>query len=78
MTEKEKMYIKHFGAEYITLKKACQVWTKPGYSTLSKRLPTIGYPTAVDKGIIPKYTHIGNSYLFRIIDILNFLEERGK
>ncbi len=75
MTEKEKMYIKEFGMEYLTLKQACKIWRKPGYSKLSKQLPQIGYEHAVKIGVIPKYRKVGVSYLFKIADILNFLED---
>ena len=53
MTEKEKMYIKKYGKEFLNLKESCQIWVKPGYSTLSKELPKIGYSIAVQKKIIP-------------------------
>ena len=53
MTEKEKMYIKQYGKEFLNLRESCQIWVKPGYSTLSKKLPQIGYKTAVEKNIIP-------------------------
>ena len=76
MTSREEIYIKQFGTEYLILKQACQIWRKPGYSSLSKRLPKIGYKTAVEKGIIPKYKHIGGAYLFKIKDILEFLDNR--
>ena len=74
MCEKEKMYIEKFETEFLILKQGCSVWRKPGYSTLSKLLPKIGYKTAVDKGIIPKYIKKGGAYLFRIKDILDFLD----
>jgi len=76
MQEKEKFYIDKFDSEYLVLKQACKIWKKPGYSSLSKRLPEIGYKTAVEKGIIPKYKHIGGAYLFKIKDILEFLDNK--
>ena len=75
MTEKEKFYIEKYGTEYITLKQACEIWRKPGYSTLSKKLPEIGYDRAVELRLIPKYRKVGTSYLFKIADILEFLED---
>lgn len=75
MTEKEKFYIKKYGTEYPTLKQACEIWRKPGYSTLSKKLPDIGYERAVEIKLIPKYRKVGTSYLFRISDILKFLND---
>ena len=39
MTEREKFYISKFQKEYLNLKEGCQLWQKPGYSTLSKKLP---------------------------------------
>jgi hypothetical protein len=75
MTEKEKMYYKKFGKEYLTLKESCQIWVKPGYSTLSKLVPNIGYETAVKKNVIPQYKQVGKTYLFKIKDILTFLGE---
>jgi len=82
MLEKEEIYRKEFGNEFLLLKEACKIWRKPGYSSLSKKLPKIGYLTAVEKGIIPKYEYKGGAYLFKIKDILDFLEnmeaENGK
>jgi hypothetical protein len=78
MLEKEKFYLEKFGKEYLSLKESCQIWQKPGYSTLSKKLPVIGYQKAVTCGLIPKYRKIGGTYLFRIRDILDFLEEAGE
>ena len=75
MMEKEKMYISRFGSEYLTLRQACQIWRKPGYSKLSKELPKVGYNHAVSIGIIPKYRKVGSSYLFKISDILEFLND---
>jgi hypothetical protein len=77
MLEKEKFYLEKFGKEYLNLKESCQIWQKPGYSTLSKKLPEIGYKKAVQCGLIPTYRKIGREYLFRIRDILDFLEEVG-
>ena len=74
MCEKEKMYIEKFGTEYLTLKQACKIWRKPGYSTLSKKLPKIGYLNAVKKGIIPQFKKEGAMYLFRIKHILKFID----
>lgn len=74
MTEKEKMYIKQYGKEFLNLRESCQIWVKPGYSTLSKKLPKIGYKTAVQKNIIPIYKKIGNSYMFKIKDIVDFID----
>lgn len=75
MTEKENMYFKLFGdKEYLTLKESCKIWIKPGYSTLSKKLPQVGYEQGVKLGLIPRYRVIGGTYLFKIADILNFLE----
>jgi len=76
MTDKEKMYIEKFDKEYLSLKEACQIWTKPGYSTLSKKLPSIGYKHSVTLGLIPKYKKVGTTYLFKIRDILDFLDEK--
>ena len=75
MTEKEKMYIKKYGKEFLNLKESCRIWVKPGYSTLSKELPKIGYATAVQKKIIPHYKKIGNTYMFRIKDIVDFMDD---
>jgi len=75
MTEKERMYYEKFGKEYLTLKEACQIWVKPGYSTLSKLVPSIGYETAFKGCVIPKYRQVGKRYLFKIKDILIFLGE---
>lgn len=75
MINREEMYIEKFGSEYLTLKEACSIWRKPGYSSLSKKLPKMGYSTAYIKGIIPKYKYISSSYLFRVKDILAFLED---
>lgn len=75
MTEKEKMYIKHYGKEFLNLKESCKIWVKPGYSTLSKKLPKIGYETAVKKNIIPIFKKIGNSYVFQIKDIVKFIDD---
>lgn len=74
MTEKEKMYINKFDSEYLTLKQACTIWRKPSYSTLSKELPRNGYKRAVELNKIPKYRKVGSAYLFKISDILEFLE----
>ena len=74
MTEKEKMYIKQYGKEFLNLKESCQIWVKPGYSTLSKKLPQIGDKTAVEKNIIPFYKKIGNTYMFKIKDIVDFID----
>ncbi len=74
MTDKEKFYIDKYGTEYLMLKQACQIWNKPGYSTLSKKLPQIGYEHGVKQGLIPRYRVVGGTYLFKIADILNFLE----
>lgn len=76
MTDLERLYIKKFNKEYLQLKEACQIWIKPGYSTLSKCLPKIGYDKAVELGMIPKYSKIGSTYLFKIKDILEFLNEK--
>lgn len=82
MTEREKFYIFKFQKEYLTLKESCQIWQKPGYSDLSKKLPQVGYQQAVKCGLIPTYRKVGKVYLFRIRDILEFLdrsdEKRGK
>jgi hypothetical protein len=75
MTEKEKMYIKKYGKEFLNLKESCQIWVKPGYSTLSKELPKIGYSIAVQKKIIPNYKKIGNTYMFKIKDIVDFIDD---
>ena len=76
MCEKEKMYIEMFENEYLILSQACKIWRKPGYSSLSKVLPKMGYETAVKNGIIPKYKKEGTAYLFRISDILDFLDSK--
>lgn len=74
MTEKEKMYYERFGKQdYLILKEACEIWRKPGYSSLSKKLPEIGYSNAVKQLIIPPYVKEGRTYLFKISDILDFL-----
>jgi len=75
MTEKERMYIEKFGNEYLLLREACTIWRKPGYSSLSKLLANIGYSTAVEKGIIPKYKCESGAYLFKVSDILEFIDE---
>jgi hypothetical protein len=77
MTEKERLYIELYRTEYLTLKQACEIWRKPGYSTLSKQLPKIGYLKAVEAGIIPKFRKVGTTYLFKIADILDFLQGIG-
>lgn len=76
MTEKEKIYIAKFGKEFLTLREASKIWIKPSYSSLSKILPTIGYQTAVEKNIIPPYQKVGNTYIFRINHILDFIEKK--
>lgn len=73
MTEKEKVYFEMFGKEYLTLKESCQIWRKPGYSSLAKKLPKIGYREGVKRGLIPRYRYISGSYLFKISHILDFL-----
>jgi|LSQX01.3.fsa_nt_gb hypothetical protein len=73
MTEKEKVYFEKYGKEYLTLRESCEIWRKPGYSTLSKILPKIGYREGVRRGLIPKYRFISGSYLFKISHILDFL-----
>ena len=75
MTEKEKFYISKVQKEYLNLKEGCQLWQKPGYSTLSKKLPQVGYQQAVKCGLIPTYRKVGKVYLFRIRDILDFLDK---
>lgn len=75
MTEKEKVYFLKFGKEYLNLRESCKIWIKPGYSSLSKLLPKIGYKEAVRRGAIPKYRYVSGTYLFKISDILNFLDE---
>lgn len=75
MTEREKFYISQFKKEYLNLEESCQIWIKPGYSTLSKKLPNIGYKQAVKGGLIPNYRKVGKVYLFRIRDILDFLDK---
>ncbi len=74
MTEKERFYISKFQKEFLNLKESCEIWQKPGYSDLSKKLPQIGYKQAVKCGLIPKYKKVGKTYLFRICDILDFLD----
>lgn len=76
MTEKEKMYINKFGSEYLTLKQACTIWRKPSYSSLTKKLPKTGYQHAVKMGMIPKFRKVGTSYLFKVSNILEFLDEK--
>jgi hypothetical protein len=75
MTEREKFYISKFQKEYLNLKEGCQLWQKPGYSTLSKKLPQVGYQQAVKCGLIPNYRKVGKVYLFRIKDIIEFLDK---
>ena len=75
MTEREKFYISQFKKEYLNLEESCQLWQKPGYSTLSKKLPQVGYKQAVKCGLIPNYRKVGKTYLFRIRDILEFLDK---
>lgn len=82
MTEREKFYISKFQKEYLNLKESCEIWQKPGYSGLSKKLPQMGYKQAVKCGLIPTYKKVGKVYLFRIKDIIEFLdkfdEKRGE
>ena len=79
MSEKEKFYFELFGKkEYLTLQESCQIWNKPGYSSLSKKIPKLGDKTAVEKGMIPRFTKVGRTRLFKIADILAFLETRDK
>jgi len=76
MTDKEKIYFELFEhKEYLNLEESCKIWRKPGYSTLSKKLPKIGYIQGVQQGLIPKYKFVSGSYLFKIRDILDFLEK---
>lgn len=77
MNEKEKYYREKYGDELL-LNEACAIWRKPGYSTLCKKLPKIGYAKAAELGIIPKYHKEGNAYLFYLIDVLEFCDLRRK
>jgi len=75
---KENMYINKFGGEYLTLRQSCKIWVSPSYSTLSKLVAKKGYKKAVYDGDIPKYRKVGNRYMFRISDILEYLDSLEK
>ncbi|DAB34198.1 MAG TPA: hypothetical protein CFH82_06590 [Sulfurospirillum sp. UBA12182] len=76
MTDREKLYFEKYKSEYLVLRQGCEIWRKPGYSSLSKKLPKIGYQNAVKKGLIPRYRYISGAYLFKIKDILDFLDNK--
>jgi len=78
MSTKEEMYIEKYNTEYLTLKEACKIWRKPGYSSLSKELPKIGYEKAIEIGRIPRGRWESGAFIMRIGDILEFLDKKDE
>lgn len=55
--------------------KQLKIWVKPGYSTLSKLLSFIAYKKAIEKEVLLIVKKIGNSYMFKIKDIIRFIDD---
>lgn len=78
MNAKEIYYIEKYEGEYVVLKEACEIWRKPGYSSLSTTLPQIGYNLAIEKGIIPRGRWEAGSFIMRISDVLEFIDKKDE